>query len=114
MRAPLRSTDFSSCARRTMRTAKSVSSRRMGPSVEAAVVAVSPAEAVSAAVAAEPAAGVADPSPRATATSTISPVRDSSASGMTMTPSRTVAICGTCSGLTMVAMMLPPKAGRIW
>ena len=33
---------------------------------------------------------------------------------MTMTPSRTVAICGRCSGLTMVAMMLPPNAGRIW
>ena len=31
-----------------------------------------------------------------------------------MTPSRTVAICGQRSGLTIVAMMLPPNAGRIW
>ena len=31
-----------------------------------------------------------------------------------MTPSRTVAICGRLSGLTIVAMTLPPKAGRIW
>jgi hypothetical protein len=31
-----------------------------------------------------------------------------------MTPSRTVAICGRVCGLTIVAMRLPPKAGRIW
>ena len=30
-----------------------------------------------------------------------------------ITPSRTVAICGRQSGLTIVATMLPPKAGRI-
>ena len=30
-----------------------------------------------------------------------------------MTPSRTVAICGRTSGQMIVAMMLPPKAGRI-
>ena len=51
---------------------------------------------------------------RSTGTSTMVPARPSSAAGITMTPSRTVAICGLCSGLTMVAMMLPPNAGRIW
>ncbi len=30
-----------------------------------------------------------------------------------MTPGRTVDICGRYSGQTMVAMMLPPKAGRV-
>ena len=41
-------------------------------------------------------------------------LRLGSGSGRRKTPSRTVAIWGRCSGLTMVAMMLPPKAGRIW
>ena len=40
-------------------------------------------------------------------------VRVLSAGFMGMTPSRTVAICGHWSKLTIVAMMLPPKAGRI-
>ena len=51
---------------------------------------------------------------RVTGTATMRPSRRLSSSGMTMTPSRTVAICGRCSGLMMVAMMLPPNAGRIW
>ena len=42
------------------------------------------------------------------------PVRDASAAGLRMTPSRTVAICGRVFGLTIVAIRLPPKAGRIW
>ena len=54
-------------------------------------------------------AGSSPPSKR-----TIWPVRPGSAAPIFMTPSRTVAICGRVSGLTMVAMMLPPKAGRIW
>ena len=33
---------------------------------------------------------------------------------MRMTPSRTVAIWGRVFGLTIVAIRLPPKAGRIW
>ena len=59
-------------------------------------------------------AGATGADERSTGTVTTAPVRLSSASGITMTPSRTVAICGLCSGLTMVAMMLPPNAGRIW
>ncbi len=31
-----------------------------------------------------------------------------------MTLCRTVAICGRWFGQTIVAMMLPPKAGRVW
>jgi len=27
---------------------------------------------------------------------------------------RTVDICGRCAGQTMVAMILPPKVGRVW
>ena len=44
----------------------------------------------------------------------IVPRRLSSGSGMGITPSRTVAICGRWFGVMMVAMMLPPKAGRVW
>ena len=42
------------------------------------------------------------------------PWRAGSGSRRRITPSRTLAICGRVLGLTMVAMMLPPKAGRIW
>ena len=48
-----------------------------------------------------------------TFSSIISPRRCGSPSPRRMTPSRTVAICGQRRGLTMVAIMLPPKAGRI-
>ena len=43
-----------------------------------------------------------------------SPAPGTAAYSRRMTPSRTVAIWGRLSGLTIVAMMLPPKAGRIW
>ena len=42
-----------------------------------------------------------------------SPAPGCAAYSLRMTPSRTVAICGRWSGLTIVAMMLPPNAGRI-
>ena len=90
MRAPLRSTRFSSCTRLTSVTAKSAS------------LSTTPSRTAMRSVA------------RVTGTATMRPSRRRSSSGMTMTPSRTVAICGRCSGLTMVAMMLPPNAGRIW
>ena len=41
------------------------------------------------------------------------PVRPAWGSPSGITPSRTVAICGPSQELTMVAMMLPPNAGRI-
>ena len=43
-----------------------------------------------------------------------SPFRESSRGAGFMTLCRTVAICGRWFGVTIVAMMLPPKAGRVW
>jgi len=43
----------------------------------------------------------------------ISTVPAGSGSTIFITPSRTVAMLGVLSGETMVAMILPPKAGRI-
>jgi hypothetical protein len=45
---------------------------------------------------------------------TMSVDRSGSGSLKGITPSRTVAMLGRLSGDTIVAMMLPPKAGRIW
>ena len=42
------------------------------------------------------------------------PLRDGSGSPFLNTFGRTVAICGRWFGVMMVAMMLPPNAGRVW
>ena len=47
------------------------------------------------------------------ATSSTEPVRDASSAGAENTPGRTVAIWGRCAGQTIVAIRLPPKAGRV-
>lgn len=51
--------------------------------------------------------------PASSATSETVPVRDVSRAGAANTPGRTVAIWGRWAGQTMVAMRLPPNAGRV-
>ena len=44
---------------------------------------------------------------------TTPPLRLKSGAALGITPGRTVDICGRCSGHLMVAIRLPPKAGRV-
>ena len=52
--------------------------------------------------------------PWLTSTGIILPLREESMSRRFITRGRTVAICGLVSGQTMVAIILPPNAGRVW